>query len=158
MSKITNWHWFFLSVLIVIADQFTKNLAETHLSMVQSYPVLPMFDFILVYNTGSAFGFLSQAGEWHRWFFAGFSVLMGIFFTVWLFRLPAKAYLQLTAISLILGGTVGNLYDRLFYGYVVDFILIFYKNFHWPVFNLADSAICVGACLLFIDLCKNPSR
>ena len=96
--------------------------------------------------------FLSNAGEWHRWFFAGFSLSMSVVFVLWIARLPKKAYLQLTAISLILGGTVGNFYDRIVLGHVIDFIQLYYDQYYWPVFNLADSAICIGAILLLVDL------
>ncbi|OGV49946.1 MAG: signal peptidase II [Legionellales bacterium RIFCSPHIGHO2_12_FULL_42_9] len=159
MSKASNWHWFLLSVFIVMADQLTKYMAEVQLTAYQPFPVLPMFNLTLAYNTGAAFSFLSHAGDWHRWFFAGFSFCMSVFFVVWMVRLPAKACLQLTAISLILGGTLGNFFDRLFSGHVIDFIQLYYHQYYWPVFNLADSAICVGAVLLLLDLSKNnPKR
>lgn len=155
MSKLNNWRWFLLSVVIIAGDQFTKYLAEQQLNAYEPYSVLPMFNLTLAYNTGAAFSFLSHAGEWHRWFFAGFSLVMSIFFVVWIVRLKPKAYLQLAAISLILGGTLGNFFDRLFLGHVIDFIQVYYRDYYWPVFNLADSAICIGAALLFIDLGKN---
>jgi signal peptidase II len=146
--------WFLVSLLVFIADQATKWMAQTHLDMYQPYPVLPMFNLTLAYNTGAAFSFLSQAGAWHRWFFAGISVVMSGFFIVWLIRLPSKATLQALALSLILGGTIGNGYDRLLSGHVVDFIQLYYHQFYWPVFNIADSAICVGAFLLLLDLLR----
>ncbi len=151
------WGWYFLSFLIFGADQWTKHVAELKLSAYQPYPVLPMFNLTLAYNTGAAFSFLSHAGDWHRWFFAGFSLIMSVIFVVWMARLTLKAYLQLVAISLILGGTLGNFYDRMFYGHVIDFIQIYYGDYSWPVFNLADSAICVGALLLLLDLSRNKS-
>jgi signal peptidase II len=150
--------WFVLSFAVVLMDQLTKYWALYHLIPYQPEPVFPMFNFTLAYNTGAAFSFLSGAGSWHRWFFAGFSVSMSLFLIIWLLRLKPRAILQSLAISLILGGAIGNLYDRVSLGYVVDFIDLYYMNHHWPVFNLADSAICIGAFLLLVDLCKNPSR
>ncbi|CEK11177.1 signal peptidase II [Legionella hackeliae] len=152
------WPWFLLSIGIVVADQWTKYWAATNLIPYQPKALLPMLNFTLAFNSGAAFSFLSGTGDWHRWFFAGFSVLMSIFLIVWLIRLPVKARLQSCAVGLILGGAVGNLYDRAILGQVTDFIDLYYKNHHWPVFNLADSAICVGAFLLLVDLCKNTSR
>ncbi|WP_019217349.1 signal peptidase II [Legionella tunisiensis] len=152
------WPWFLLSLLVLLLDQGSKYWATTHLIPYQPEPLFPMFNFTLAYNTGAAFSFLSGAGSWHRWFFAGFSIVMSLVLIVWLTRIPAKAKLQSAAVSLILGGAVGNLYDRAVLGRVTDFIDIYYKNHHWPVFNLADSAICIGAILLLIDLGKNPSR
>lgn len=152
------WPWFLLSLLVLLADQGSKYWATTHLIPYQPDPLFPMVNFTLAYNTGAAFSFLSGAGSWHRWFFAGFSIVMSLILIVWLIRIPVKAKLQSAAVSLILGGAVGNLYDRAVLGHVTDFIDVYYKNHHWPVFNVADSAICIGAVLLLIDLCKNPSR
>ncbi|CDZ78669.1 Lipoprotein signal peptidase [Legionella massiliensis] len=152
------WPWFLLSIAILLLDQLSKYWAESNLVPYQPEAVFSMFNFTLAYNTGAAFSFLSGAGSWHRWFFAGFSVVMSGVLIVWLARLTPTAKLQSLAISLILGGAVGNLYDRAVLGHVIDFIDLYYKNHHWPVFNLADSAICLGAFLLVIDLCKNSSR
>ena len=152
------WPWFVLSLLVLLVDQASKYWATHNLIPYQPEPLFPMMNFTLAYNTGAAFSFLSGAGSWHRWFFAGFSIVMSLILIVWLIRIPVKAKLQSAAISLILGGAVGNLYDRAVLGHVTDFIDVYYKNHHWPVFNLADSAICIGAILLLIDLCKNPSR
>lgn len=152
------WPWFVLSLLVLLADQASKYWATTYLIPYQPEPLFPMVNFTLAYNTGAAFSFLSGAGSWHRWFFAGFSIVMSLILIVWLIRIPVKAKLQSAAVSLILGGAVGNLYDRAVLGHVTDFIDVYYKNHHWPVFNLADSAICIGAILLLIDLGKNSSR
>lgn len=151
------WMWITLSLFIVILDQFTKGYALHALSPYEPHALIPMVNFTLAFNTGVAFSFLSHLGEWNRWFFVGFSSLMSIVLLIWLIRLPNKYVLQAAGISLILGGALGNLYDRLMLGYVVDFIDVYYKTHHWPVFNLADSAICLGACLLLIDLKQSPS-
>ncbi|KTD24808.1 signal peptidase II [Legionella lansingensis] len=149
--------WFVLSIVVVLLDQWSKYWAATTLVPYQPEPLLPMLNFTLAFNSGAAFSFLSGTGDWHRWFFAGFSVLMSLFLIIWMLRLPVRAKLQSFALSLILGGALGNLYDRAILGQVIDFVDLYYKNYHWPVFNLADSAICMGAFLLLVDLCKNSS-
>ncbi len=148
------WPWFTLAFLVVFIDQASKYWASIALSPYQPKAVIPMLNLVLAYNTGAAFSFLSGAGEWHRWFFSSFSALMSTVLIIWMFRLKSTAYLQLAALSLVLGGAIGNLIDRFYYGYVIDFIDLYYKNYHWPVFNVADSAICLGAFLLFIDFAK----
>ncbi|MCE3044852.1 signal peptidase II [Legionella sp. 16cNR16C] len=152
------WHWFIISILVIALDQISKYWASTHLVAYQPEPLIPMVNFTLAYNTGAAFSFLSGTGSWHRWFFAGFSIVMSIALIIWLVRLPNKAILQSLAVSLILGGAIGNLYDRALLGHVIDFIDVYYQNYHWPVFNVADSAICLGAFFLLLDLCKSPVR
>ncbi|WED43853.1 signal peptidase II [Legionella cardiaca] len=152
------WPWFLLSIAVVVADQWSKYWAATNFTPYQPEALVPMINFTLAYNSGAAFSFLSGTGGWHRWFFAGFSIVMSLALIIWLIRLPLKAKLQSFAVSLILGGAVGNLYDRAAFGHVIDFIDVYYKNHHWPVFNLADSAICIGAFFLLVDLCKSPSR
>lgn len=147
--------WFSLSVIVILLDQISKYWANQSLLPYQPVPVMPMFNLTLAYNTGAAFSFLSKSGEWHRWFFAGFSLLMSTILIVWILRTANTAKLQLLSLSLILGGAIGNLIDRAFLGHVTDFLELYYKNYHWPVFNLADVAICIGAFCLFIDLCKN---
>ena len=152
------WPWFILSIFILLIDQLSKYWAASTLVPYQPDSIFPMFNFTLAYNTGAAFSFLSGTGGWHRWFFAGFSVVMSCILITWLVRISPKAKLQSLAVSLILGGAIGNLYDRASLGHVIDFIDVYYENHHWPVFNLADTAICVGAFLLLVDLCKNPGR
>jgi signal peptidase II len=115
-------------------------------------PIIPFLNFTLAYNTGAAFSFLSWAGAWHRWFFAGFSLFVSIILIFWLYKYSAKARLQAVGISLILGGALGNLIDRGIQGYVIDFIDVYYKHYHFATFNVADSAICIGAALLVLEL------
>jgi len=100
---------------------------------------------------GAAFSFLSDAGGWQRWFFAIVSLIVSVVLIFWLSRLPARQYLLATALALVLGGAIGNLWDRVFLGYVVDFIDIFYQKHHWPAFNIADTSITVGAILLILE-------
>ena len=151
------WHWFALSLLIVVLDQLSKYWAEVNLLPYRPVPIIPMLNMTLAYNTGAAFSFLSGAGEWHRWFFAAFSLVVSIILCIWLWRTTNEEYLQSTGISFILGGAIGNLIDRGFYGYVVDFIDVYYQHHHFATFNIADSAICIGAGLLVLDLLLRPS-
>jgi signal peptidase II len=148
------WPWFALAITIILLDQLSKYWASHDLMPYQPKAILPMFNLTLAYNTGAAFSFLHTSGSWHRWVLAGFSLVMSVALSVWIVRTAAVMRLQLVALSLILGGAIGNLIDRASYGYVVDFIDVYYKNYHWPVFNLADSAICLGAFLLFWDMVR----
>lgn len=150
------WYWFLLSIIIIVFDQCTKQWALMTLPPYQAEAIGPMLNFTLAYNTGAAFSFLNGSGSWHRWFFASFSLLMSGIITAWIIRSSVYARLQQLGLALILGGALGNLVDRARLGYVIDFIEVYYKNYHWPIFNVADSAICVGAALLLIDLYKNP--
>lgn len=147
-----NWPWFLLSLVVIGCDQGAKYLALYHLSPYDPKPILPLLNFTLAYNTGAAFSFLSQAGDWHQWFFLGFSLIMSGVLIVWIWRTNHAARTQLCALSLILGGAIGNLIDRAHLGSVVDFVDVYIGAYHWPVFNVADSAICVGAALLFFEL------
>jgi signal peptidase II len=146
------WHWLVLSILVVVGDQLSKYWVGVWLTPYSPMPVIPMLNITLAYNTGAAFSFLSGAGDWHRWFFTGFSFIVSIILLIWLWRTPSQAKLQSIGISLILGGAVGNLIDRGLQGYVIDFIDVYYKYHHFATFNLADSAICLGAALLILDL------
>ncbi|MDS4020685.1 MAG: signal peptidase II [Candidatus Competibacter sp.] len=143
--------WWWLSALVVVLDQVTKYLAETLLVMHQPVSVLPSFNLMLTYNTGAAFSFLAGAGGWQRWFFLGLGSLVSIGLIVWLRRLePGDKWLA-AALALILGGAVGNLIDRAWLGQVIDFIQLYYDRWYWPAFNIADSAITVGAALLIVE-------
>ena len=158
IMSMKKWVWLLLSVLIAIIDQWSKTAIQNHLIAYQPYPVMPFFNLTLAYNTGAAFSFLSHAGDWHRWFFAGISLLMSGVFVIWILRLPQKATIQLAGLSLILGGTLGNLYDRWLFGHVIDFVDLYYKTHHFAIFNVADSAICLGAFLLLIDMRSSPNK
>ena len=152
------WPWFLFSVVVILLDQLSKYWAFQSLIPYQPEALMPMINFTLAYNTGAAFSFLSGTGDWHRWLFTGFSGVMSMVLAVWIIRLPRTARLQLVALSLILAGAVGNLVDRILLGHVIDFIDVYYTHYHWPAFNLADSAICVGAFLLLIDMGWSSKR
>ena len=143
--------WLRLVVLVVLVDQATKLMAEHLLSFGQRVPVLPFFDLTLVYNRGAAFSFLAQGDGWQRWFLSGVAVL-AIAFIAWLMKTQTHESRRLMlALSLIMAGAIGNLIDRLAYGHVVDFVLLYWHPWYYPAFNLADTAITVGAVLLIWD-------
>ncbi|MBK8507296.1 MAG: lipoprotein signal peptidase [Candidatus Competibacteraceae bacterium] len=144
------WCWW-LSGLIVLLDQVTKHLAEALLQMHQPVAILPSFNLMLTYNTGAAFSFLREAGGWQRWFFLSLGIAVSIGLIVWLTRLKPEEKRLALALALVLGGAVGNLIDRTWLGHVIDFIQLYYQNWYWPTFNIADSAITVGAVLLVLD-------
>lgn len=143
--------WYSLAVLIVVLDQLTKQWVSSSFSYGESLELLPFLNLTLVHNMGAAFSFLSDAGGWQRWFFAIVSLIVSVVLIFWLSRLPARQYLLATALALVLGGAIGNLWDRVFIGYVVDFIDVFYQKYHWPAFNIADTSITVGAILLILE-------
>lgn len=121
------------------------------MNLYETIELVPFFQFTYVQNPGAAFSFLSDAGGWQRWFFIFLSILASGFISVWLWRLEAKEHWQAIALSLILGGAIGNLIDRMAHGYVIDFLDVYYNAWHWPKFNVADSVISVGVVMLLID-------
>jgi signal peptidase II len=143
--------WLWLSFLALILDQSSKQIIDTSMQLYQSIPVMPYFNLTYVHNTGAAFSFLSEAGGWQRWFFAGLALTVSVVITVWLARLKNHETLLAVALSLVLGGAVGNLIDRLLYGYVIDFLDVYYQDWHWPAFNIADSAITLGVALMLAE-------
>jgi signal peptidase II len=143
--------WLGLSTLVVVLDQATKQLAEASLVYAQPVAVLPSFNLTLLYNRGAAFSFLSDAGGWQRWFFVSVSLAVSVALVFWLRRLKPQQRLLAVALALVLGGALGNLIDRLWLGHVIDFIQLYYSDFYWPAFNVADSAISAGAVLLVWD-------
>lgn len=143
--------WLVLALLVILLDQSTKHLAETYLVYAEPQAVLPSFNLTLLYNRGAAFSFLNEAGGWQRWFFVAVSLLASLALLIWLHRLRDHQWRLALALSLVLGGAVGNLIDRLWLGHVVDFIQVYYGDWYFPAFNIADSAITVGAVLLVWD-------
>jgi signal peptidase II len=143
--------WLWLSGLVVVLDLGSKALATHYLELRQPVPVFPGFNWTLAHNPGAAFSFLSNESGWQRWFFSAISLVVSIGITIWIKRLNSTQTLLASALALVLGGALGNLWDRLTLGYVVDFIDVYYQQSHWPAFNIADSAISVGAVLLVID-------
>ena len=144
--------WLWCSLAVVVADQATKLAAVALLDPASSVELFPALDLVLAYNPGAAFSFLSTAGGWQRWLFIGLAVVICGFILHWLRDLPRDARWFPLALSLILGGAVGNVIDRVRIGAVVDFIDFHVGDWHWPAFNVADSAICVGAALIVLGM------
>jgi signal peptidase II len=120
--------------------------------------ILPVFNFTLQHNTGAAFSFLHDAGGWQRWLFSAIAIVVGIGIAVWMARLKRGQTLLMASLALILGGALGNVVDRLRFGYVVDFISVHYADYYFPAFNVADSAISIGAGLLLLDMLLHPQH
>jgi signal peptidase II len=142
--------WLGLSLIILIADQFTKVLVIGYYQLGASTEVTSFFNLVRAHNSGAAFSFLSDASGWQRWFFSVIGVLAAVLI-VWLLRSHSGQKLFSFAMACILGGAVGNVIDRLLYGYVVDFLDFHWRNWHFPAFNIADSAITIGASCLILD-------
>jgi signal peptidase II len=149
--------WLWLSLLVLVVDQATKLYFNNALSMYQQIVVIPdYFSWTLAYNTGAAFSFLADSSGWQRWLFALIAGVVSAVLVVWLKRLGRNETWLAVALALVLGGALGNLYDRIVLGHVVDFILVHWKNVHhFPAFNVADSAITVGAVMLALDMFKS---
>lgn len=143
--------WLWLSLLLIVADQVTKWLAVANLEYLTPVPVIDGFwNWTLVHNYGAAFSFLSDAGGWQKWFFAGLAAVVSVVMALWLRLTPRADWRNALPLALVIAGAIGNLIDRVRYGYVVDFIDWYVGKHHWPAFNVADSAIVVGAVLLVL--------
>ena len=156
-SRFGRLGWLVLSVLVLVIDQVSKAHFEGSLEMFQQIVVIPdYFSWTLAYNTGAAFSFLADGGGWQRWLFALIAVVVSAVLVVWLKRLGRDDTWLAVALALVLGGALGNLYDRIALGHVIDFILVHWQNRHYfPAFNFADSAITVGAIMLALDMFKS---
>ncbi|WP_240223237.1 signal peptidase II [Rheinheimera hassiensis] len=155
LFKDTGWRLWWLMLLVLVADQISKQVVIANMQLFDSIELLPFFNFTYVRNYGAAFSFLSDAGGWQRWFFTFIAVAISCVLAVWLAR-NSKTQLKLNlALGLVLAGAIGNLIDRSIYGYVIDFFHLYYQNWHYPAFNIADSAICIGAALLIWDSFSN---
>lgn len=143
--------WLWLSLLAVVLDQASKLVVDNTMQLYESIPLVPYFNLTYVHNTGAAFSFLSDAGGWQRWLFAALAIIISGVLAVWLARLQKHEALLAVALSLVLGGAIGNLIDRVAYGYVIDFLDVYYQDWHWPAFNIADSAITLGVILMLAE-------
>ena len=148
--------WLLPSLAIVALDQWTKVLAVAHLELYTPEPLFPHLNLMLAHNTGAAFSFLADAGGWQRWFFALVAVVITAVMVVWIWRLERGQHWLACGLALVIGGAIGNLWDRVTLGYVVDFIDFYWGNWHFPAFNFADTAITIGALMLIIDMLRNP--
>jgi signal peptidase II len=144
------WPWMLIALVVIVADQFTKILILDNYRYGDQTVVTSFFNIVRAHNTGAAFSFLADAAGWQRWFFTAIGVAAAIFIT-WMLKSHAGQTLFSLAMALILGGAIGNVIDRVMYGYVVDFLDFHWAGRHFPAFNVADSAITLGAILLILD-------
>ena len=145
------WRWLWLSAIVVALDQLTKQWVEEAFVLYESLPVTGFFNLTLVYNTGAAFSFLADAGGWQRWFFLVLALVICTYLVYWLLQMKKDQLLLPFAIAMIIGGAIGNVVDRMLHGHVIDFLDFYYQQWHWPAFNLADSAITLGVILFIWD-------
>ncbi|MDH3221309.1 MAG: signal peptidase II [Gammaproteobacteria bacterium] len=143
--------WLWISLTVIVLDQATKQIAEARLVPHQPVNLFPYFDWYLTYNTGAAFSFLASAGGWQRWLFTVIAIVISAVIVQWLRKLPAEETLTAISLSLILGGAIGNLIDRVYLGHVIDYIQVWLGSYPWPAFNIADAAISVGAVMLIVS-------
>ena len=143
--------WLALSAIVIALDQFTKHIALSALQPYAPHEVIPgLLNWTLAFNTGAAFSFLHDAGGWQRWLFSALAIGVCAVLVVWLRRLPRGEWRTALPLALVIGGALGNLIDRVRLGRVTDFIEVYHGQWSWPAFNIADSAICVGAVLLIV--------
>ena len=147
--------WLNLTIIVVILDQFSKFLIVNFFTLYQVKPILPIFNLTLLRNKGAAFNLLSQLNGWASLLFGVIAIAVSVLILFWLARLPKTKRRLACGLALILGGALGNLIDRIVHGYVIDFLDFHIQNWHWPAFNVADSAICIGAFILFTDVFFN---
>ncbi|OGO93552.1 MAG: signal peptidase II [Coxiella sp. RIFCSPHIGHO2_12_FULL_42_15] len=152
MRKKTALPWLWLSVVVIILDQLLKYWVVSHFQYHQLWPLLSFLNLTLAFNPGAAFSFLGSASGWQIYFFSAISLLIAILFIVWLAQIPRGYHWRGLALSLIIGGAIGNFIDRVRLGYVIDFVDFHLRGWHFATFNLADSAICVGAFFLILSL------
>lgn len=149
--KQSGLRWLWLAALALFLDQLTKQWVIRVFDLYESVQVLPFFNLTYVRNYGAAFSFLSDAGGWQRWFFTAIALIVSAVLLWWLKQSKKHEVLLPVAYCLILSGAIGNVTDRLLYGYVIDFLDFYYQQWHYPAFNIADSAIFIGAALLIYD-------
>jgi signal peptidase II len=149
--------WLGISLIVLLLDQLSKITITKLLDVGQSYPVTDFFNLVLVYNKGAAFSFLATESGWQRHLFTAIGIAASVYI-VHLLRKHARQRMFCWALALILGGAIGNVIDRILYGHVIDFLDIFIGNWHWPAFNIADSAICIGAVLFVQDELRRVDR
>lgn len=156
MKTLLPMMWYRVALLVVISDQLTKRMVEMKLKFQPPVELLPILEFGYAENRGAAFSFLHDAGGWQRWFFAAIALVVGVGIAIWMARLKREQNLLLASLALVLGGAIGNLIDRVRYGYVVDFIAAHWGDHYFPSFNVADTAITIGAGLMLLDMFLNP--
>jgi signal peptidase II len=160
IKKLTNsgLSWLWLTLLCLIVDQISKHQVVGSMELYQSIEVFSFFHITYVHNLGAAFSFLADQGGWQRWFFTTVAAIASIVFIVWLAKTPKEQKLLSIAFALLLSGALGNLIDRVLFGYVIDFLDFYIGSYRWPAFNVADSMIFIGAGLMIFDSFKNDNK
>lgn len=154
----TGLRWLWLTIILLIIDQVTKQTVVAFMDYRESIEVMPFFNLTYARNPGAAFSFLADQGGWQRWFFTAIAGVVSIALVIWMAKTPKQDKLIAISFALILSGAVGNLIDRMMFGYVIDFLDFYVGNKHWPAFNIADSAIFVGAGLMIIDAFRDNTK
>ncbi|GLR73022.1 signal peptidase II [Agaribacter marinus] len=158
LFKTTGLRFTWISAIALILDQWSKQAVVSSMDLYQSIQILPFFNLTYVHNYGAAFSFLYDAGGWQRYFLSAVALGVSLLILWWLRKSPREQTLLPVSFSFILGGALGNLLDRMLYGYVIDFLDFYYGTYHWPAFNVADSAIFIGAALLIWDMFVNKEE
>ena len=155
MHKVARW--FALSALVIVLDQWSKTYFNSAYQYGEIREVIPgLLNFVLAYNPGAAFSFLADAGGWQKFFFTALAFAVSGWLG-WQMLRGGQSRMMNLASALIIGGALGNVIDRLIHGHVIDFIQVYYQHYYWPAFNLADSAICLGAALMVLDSFRQPA-
>ena len=157
-TKSLPWFWFFVAFIVIVFDQWTKFLTLQGLEYNQKQVITSFFNLTHRYNYGVAFSLFDNIEGGQRWPLAALAAVVSFALSIWIVKMDKKLSYEVIGLSLILGGAIGNLYDRVVLGYVVDFIELHYGGYYWPAFNIADSAICVGAALILIDAFRSGDR
>ena len=147
----TGLRWLWLAVVVLVLDLGSKVWVMNHFQLGESLPLIPFFNLTYAHNPGAAFSFLADKGGWQRWFFAAIALVIVVALLVLMYRSSGKQKLNTSAVAMMIGGALGNLFDRMVHGFVIDFIDFYVKDWHYPIFNLADSFICVGAVLVVLE-------
>lgn len=150
--------WLWLTVIFLILDQVTKQWVAQSFDYRESLAVMPMFNLTYVHNPGAAFSFLADQPGWQRWFFTAIASIASLVFLFWMAKTPKTNKILGVGFALMLSGALGNLIDRILFGYVIDFLDFYLGNNHWPAFNIADSAIFIGAALMIFDSFKSDEK
>jgi len=150
--------WLWLTFLVLVIDQGSKQWVANSMELFDSIALLPIFSITYVHNPGAAFSFLADQGGWQRWFFTLIALAASVVFAVWLAKTSKDKQVLSIALALMLSGAVGNLIDRVLFGYVIDFIDFHWAGYTFPAFNIADSSIFIGAALMVLDSMRNPAN
>lgn len=150
--------WLWLTIIALVIDQVSKQWVANSMELLDTIKLLPIFSITYIHNPGAAFSFLADQGGWQRWFFTLIALTASIIFAIWLAKTPKKNTVLSIALALMLSGAIGNLIDRVLFGYVIDFIDFHWAGYTFPIFNLADSAIFLGAVLMVFDSFKKDAN